>query len=149
MEDPDLPFADKEGKCRFFEAFFVLLAHLEQGTSHKDLIKKMGTLLTAGRYAIVREIMQGASLEAVQEFVLLATKCPSLTDHVKILQSLAEVVHPSLAKGSKQEESDQAVIWTTEEGYHNTKMRMQQIATVEMVENAKEIEIARSHGDLR
>jgi transcription elongation factor GreA-like protein/transcription elongation GreA/GreB family factor len=152
MGQSDLPFGDKEGKNRFFEAFFVLLSHLEQAATHKDLIKKMHNILTSGRYAIVREIMQGASAEVVQEFLLLSTKCHSLSDHdIKILHSLAEVVHPSLGKlRKKQEPSSEAnVIWTTEEGYKKVKERIQQIATVETVQNAKEIEVARSHGDLR
>jgi transcription elongation GreA/GreB family factor len=45
--------------------------------------------------------------------------------------------------------SDSNVIWTTAEGFKKVKDRMQQIATVETVQNAKEIETARSHGDLR
>jgi transcription elongation factor GreA-like protein/transcription elongation GreA/GreB family factor len=152
MADPKLPYADKEGKCRFFEAFFVLLSHLEHGGAHKDLVKKMVTILTGSRYAIVREIMQGASLEAVSEFVLLATKCHSISDHdIKILHSLAEVVHPSLGKMRKKSETapEDSVIWTTEAGYKKVKERIQQIATVETVANAKEIEVARAHGDLR
>lgn len=152
MTQPDLPFADKEGKNRFFEGFFGLLSHLEQSATHKDLIKKMHNILTTGRYALVREIMQGATLETVQEFLLLSTKCHSLSDHdLKILHSLAEVVHPSLGKLRKKQDasSENNVIWTTEEGYKKIKERIQQIATVDTVQNAKEIETARSHGDLR
>jgi transcription elongation factor GreA-like protein/transcription elongation GreA/GreB family factor len=152
MANPELPFSDKEGKCRFFEAFFVLLSHLEQAGAQKDLVKKMHTILTGSRYAVVREIMQGAPLETVSEFLLLATKCHSLSDHdIKILHSLAEVVHPSLTALRKKQEPVQEsnVIWTTEEGYKKVKDRIQKIATVETIENAKEIEVARSHGDLR
>jgi transcription elongation GreA/GreB family factor len=112
----------------------------------------MHNILSAGRYAIVRDIMQGANIETVQEFLLLATKCHSLSDHDnKILHSLAEVVHPSLGKIRKRQETstEPNVIWTTEEGYKKVQERIHQIATVETVQNAKEIEVARSHGDLR
>ncbi len=152
MTQKGLPFADKEGKNRFFEALFVLLNHVEQTTNHRDLVKKIHTILTQGRFAIVREIMQGANLETIQEFLLLASKCHSLSDHdQKILHSLAEVVHPSLAQTRKKQDnvSESNVIWTTEAGYKKVKDRIQQIATVETVQNAKEIETARSHGDLR
>ncbi len=152
MSTPNIPFSDKEGKNRFFEGFFVLLNNLENTSTHKDMIKKMHGLLTGGRYAIVREIMQGASLTAVQEFLLLATKCHSLEDHdIKILHSLAEVVHPSLAKTNSKKNAgpEESIIWTTDAGYKKIKDRMQQIATVETVENAREIEVARGHGDLR
>jgi len=152
IEKSDLPFGDKSGKNRFFEAFFVLLSHIEQSGMHKDLIKKMHQILTAGRYAVVRDILQGADIETVQEFLLLATKCHSLSDHdIKILHSLGEVVHPSLGKLRKKQDggSESNVIWTTEEGFNKIKARIQQIATVETVQNAKEIENARSHGDLR
>jgi transcription elongation factor GreA-like protein/transcription elongation GreA/GreB family factor len=152
ISEQGLPFGDKEGKNRLFESFFVLLNHVEQSTSHRDLVKKMHAILTNGRYNVVRDIMQGASLETIQEFLLLASKCHSLSDHdMKILHSLAEVVHPSLAQMRKKQDnaSDINVIWTTEAGYNKVKNRMQQIATVETVQNAKEIETARSHGDLR
>ncbi len=152
MTQSDLPYADKEGKNRFFEALFVLLNFVEQSTEHRELVKKINTILTQGRFAIVREIMQGASVETLQEFLLLASKCHSLSDHdQKILHSLAEVVQPSMARTRKKQDSvsESTVIWTTEEGLKKVKDRMQQIATVETVQNAKEIETARSHGDLR
>jgi transcription elongation factor GreA-like protein/transcription elongation GreA/GreB family factor len=147
-----LPFSDKEGKNRFFEALFVLLNYVEQATDHRDLVKKIHTILTQGRFEVVRDIMQDATLETIQEFLLLASKCHSLSDHdQKIFHSLAEVVHPSLAQTRKKQDnvSENNVIWTTEAGYKKVKDRIQQIATVETVQNAKEIETARSHGDLR
>ncbi|MBS0615240.1 MAG: GreA/GreB family elongation factor [Verrucomicrobia bacterium] len=147
--DPKAPYADKEGKCRFLEGFFVLLSHLEQTGTQKELVKKMNSLLTAGRYATIRDIFQGASLPMTQEFLLLATKCHSLSDHdIKILHSLAEVVHPSLRKKSESS-AENNVVWTTEEGFKKAKERMEQIATVEMIETAKEIEAARALGDLK
>lgn len=150
---PELPFGDQEGKNQFFESFLVLLSLLEQKEGARDLIKKMHALLTGGRFAIVRQIMQGASIDTCKEFLLLATKCQSLSDHdIKILHSLAEVVHPTLTKARRKGETPAAepqVIWTTQDGYQKLQKRIQQVATVETVENAKEIEVARSHGDLR
>ena len=144
-----LPYANDAGRTRFFESFLVLLSHVERDEAKKDLIKKIHTLLSAGRYAIVRQIMQVSSIEEVQEFLPLATKCHSLSDHdIKILYSLAEVVHPSLGKIKKQE-GDAGIIWTSQEGYQKLQQRIQQIATIETVQNAREIEVARSHGDLR
>jgi transcription elongation factor GreA-like protein/transcription elongation GreA/GreB family factor len=147
-----IPFSDKEGKNRLFDAFFVVLHHVEQMPTERELVKKMHTILIAGRYAVVRDILQGASLEMAREFLLLSTKCHSLTDHdLKILHSLAEVVHPSLGKMRKSQDTqgDDNVVWTTEAGFNKVKARIQEIATVETIENAREIEVARSHGDLR
>lgn len=154
MTQSSLPFTDQEGKNRFFESLLILLSYLEQRGAQRELIKKIHAILSGDRYAIVRQIMQQAGLKEVKEFLLLATKCHSLSDHdIKILHSLAEVVHPSLAKTSKRREAPAAdegqIIWTTKEGYQKLQHRIQQIATVETVENAKEIEVARSHGDLR
>lgn len=148
-----LPFADNEGKNRFFEGLLILLDFLEKKAQHRDLAKKILSLLTADRYKIVRDIMDHSGLEEVKEYLLLATKCSSLSDHdIKILHSLGAVVHPSLARLRKDKDrvvADENVIWTTQEGYQKTQLRMQQIATVETVSNAKEIEAARAHGDLR
>lgn len=148
-----LPFSDKDGKNRFFEGLLILLDHLEQKPQHRDLAKKILSIITGERYKIVREIMHESSLEEVKEYLLLATKCESFTDHdIKILHSLAEVVHPTLARFRKEKERNQTeenTIWTTQEGYLKVQQRIQQIATVETVHNAREIEAARALGDLR
>jgi transcription elongation factor GreA-like protein/transcription elongation GreA/GreB family factor len=148
-----LPFADEQGKNRFFEGILILLDFVEEKPQHRDMAKKIISLLIADRYKIVRDIMQHSTLEEVKEYLLLATKCSSLTDHdIKILHSLGEVVHPSLSRLRKDKEThaaDENVIWTTQEGFQKTQLRIQQIATVETVNNAKEIETARAHGDLR
>lgn len=146
----ELPFSDKEGQCQFFEAFLVLYSYLENKAESKDLLKKMYTILSGKRYAIVRQIMAGSSLEFIKEFLLLASKCQSLSDHdMKILRSLAEVANPALGKERTKSASDQHVIWTTEEAYLRVQEQVRHIGTVEIVENAREIETARGHGDLR
>lgn len=148
-----LPFADKEGKNDFFEGLFILLDHLEQKPNYRDLAKKIIALITGDRYKIVRDIMQHSSLEEIKEYLLLATKCDTLTDHdIKILHSLAEVVYPALARLRQDKDRaapEEQVIWATQAGYLKVQARIQQIATVETVSNAKEIEAARALGDLR
>jgi transcription elongation GreA/GreB family factor len=63
---------------------------------------------------------------------------------------LAAVAHPSLAKLNQEDQaSEEQVLWTTQQGFLKTQQRVQQIATVETVQNAREIEAARAHGDLR
>ncbi len=148
----DLPFHDKEGQCLFFESFLILLSYVEGRTEYRDLTKKMYNLLSGKRYAIVRAIIEGTSLEFIKEFLLLVSKCHTFSDHdLKILRSLAEVVHPSLAAPKKQrgKDLDSQVNWTTEEGYFRIQERLKHIGTVEIVETAREIEAARALGDLR
>lgn len=148
----DVPFSDKEGLCQFFEAFFILYSIIESKPEYRDLVKKMYNLISGKRYAVVRSIIEGTSLEFIKEFLLLVSKCQTLSDHdVKILRSLAEVVHPSLAaaKSRKGAHNEANVIWTTEAGYLKTQDRARQLGTVEVVENAREIEAARALGDLR
>lgn len=147
---PDARLGGKITKVRLFEGLLILLSAIELDPEYKELTRKIHGMLSAGRYAIVREIMQEASLEDVKEFLLLVTKCHTLGDHdLKILHSLAEVAHPSLAKKGTVQDSASQEIWTTQEGYQKLKARIEKIATVETVENAREIEVARSHGDLR
>ena len=151
LSSDQYPFSDSDGKNRFFESFFILLYYLETKGTNKELIKKMHTFLSSGRFANVRSIFQNASEEVIKEMLLIASKCSTLSDHdLKILYSLAEVVHPSLGKLKKESNEDEEnCIWTTSEGFQKIKDRIEKIATVETVENAKEIEIARAHGDLR
>lgn len=149
VDGEDVPFADKQGQCDFLEHFLILLSVLESKPEYRDLIKKMYNLLSGKRFQMVRNVIEGTSLEFIQEFLLLVSKCRSLSDHdKKILRSLAEVVHPSLS-GKRRSRVDENVIWTTEEGYQRIQERLRQLGTVEVVENAREIEAARSHGDLR
>ena len=154
MKSSHIPYADQEGRNRFFESFLILLSSLEQIPGNRELIKKMLKFLTAGRYSNVRKIFQKAPKPMVQEFLLLSTKCHSLSDHdIKIFHSLAEIVHPSLAKlgkkYSEEEEGTDDVIWATEKGYQKIQERLRHLAGFETIENAKEIEVACSHGDLR
>lgn len=151
-DEEELPFSDKNGQCQFFDGFLILFSYIESKPEYRELAKKMYNLLSGKRYAIVRAIIEGTSLEFIKEFLLLVSKCQTLSDHdIKILRSLAEVVHPSLAtkshKGARH--SDSNVIWTTEKGYFKTQDRIKQIGTVEVIENAREIEAARALGDLR
>lgn len=148
----DLPFSDKEGQCRFFEAFLILFSYLEQELNAKELIKRMYLLLSGNRYAVVREVIEGTSIEFIKEFLLLVAKCQTLTDHdLKILRSLSEVIHPSLARKKLRKEShlDGHILWATEKGLHKIQEQAQHIATIEMVLTAREIEAARELGDLR
>lgn len=149
-DDSDIPFSDKKGKCQLFEAFFILLSAIESKAEYKELTKKMYTMLLAKRYAIVRQLIEGTSLDFVKEFLLLVSKCQTFNDHdLTILRSLAEVVHPSLAKPKAGKTLETNVLWTTEAGYLKTQERAKQIGTVDVVENAREIEAARALGDLR
>lgn len=147
----ELPYGDKSGQGLFFESFLILLNAIESKPEYKDLTKKMYNFVLAKRYAIVRSIIEGTSLDFLKEFLLLASKCQTFTDHdQKILRSLAEVVHPSLAAAKTRKGSQDAnVIWTTEAGYLKTQERAKQIGTIEILENAREIEAARALGDLR
>ena len=144
-------YADQEGMDRFLEGFFILLYVMESKPECRDFVKRMHSFLQSGRYVFIRRIFQHSSLEHVKEILLLSTKCHTLSDHdVRILYSLAEVVHPSigaLKKGIQEEEIDH--IWTTPEGFEKIKNRLEQIANVEIIENAREIEEARALGDLR
>jgi transcription elongation factor GreA len=138
--------ADQE---RFFESFLLLLATLERRRECKDVVRKMLSLFTGQRFKIVRNLLKGTDIAYAREFLLLASKCQSLDTHdQKILHSLFDVVHGIPGKG-QEHGWESSVVWTTEEGYRQVKERIQHIGTVEVVENAREIEEARAHGDLR
>ncbi len=149
IDKKNLPFADREGKSRFFESFLILLDHLSHKSEFKDLVKRMVSLITNDRYKMIRDVFKQTTVPEVQEFLLLFTKCTPLTDHdIKIIYSLAEVAHPTLAQGQKKKWQEE-ILWATEESYLKAKKRIEQIATIETVQNAKEIEEARALGDLR
>lgn len=144
-------FQDQVGKALAFEAFLILFHSLDLKQEARDLSKKMYNLITSDRYQVVRNFLKDSDLHFVKEFLLLASKCQAFSDHdKKILHSLAAVVHPSLAKANENVHThDQNVLWTTQEGYSKVHERIKQIGTIEMIANAKEVEVARGHGDLR
>lgn len=144
-----VPFNDKESGYKFLEAFLILLHFVENKPEYRDLSKKMVQLLIGQRFLVIRTMIEGAPVDYLQEFLLIASKCQCFSRHdLKILQNLAEVAQPSMAK-KKKENKEEDVIWTTPEGYQKIKERVQHIGTVETVENAREIEAARALGDLR
>lgn len=150
--EEELPYGgEKEAQCDLFEAFLTLLHLLERSGDQRDLIKKMYSLFCNDRYLIVRNVLEGSSLPFAQEFLLLASKCRTFSDHdLKILQSLAGVAHPSLVSGRGEEEmAKEELLWTTEAGYHKVQERLRELGTVEAIKNAREVEEARAHGDLR
>ncbi len=153
LKDPDEhPLTDAKNKNKFYEGLMILLDHLYLKPEYKDLTKKIVNMLTSDRFQLIRDYFEKASLEEVKEFLLLSTKCSILTDHdVKIIHSLGEVVYPTLKSMRKIEVSEETpdVIWTTKEGYLKIQKKITEIGTVETVQNAQEIEEARSHGDLR
>jgi transcription elongation factor GreA-like protein/transcription elongation GreA/GreB family factor len=152
MAGEELPYGtDKEAQCACFEAFLILLHLLERVEEQRDTVKKIYGMLCGDRYKIIRDVLDGSSLAFAQEFLLLVTKCRTFSDHdLKIMDSLARVAHPSLDGGRKPGgEEEERVIWTTEEGYHKVQERIRELSTVEAVKNAREVEEARSHGDLR
>ena len=144
----EMPLSGKDEAFRWLESFLILMHQSEHITEYRDLVKKMYHMLTAKRYQLVRELLKESSIDFAREFLLLVSKCHTLNDHDQtIMRSLAEVVHPQLAK--PKEVVEEVVIWTTEEGYRRLAGRIEEIGTVETVDNAKEIESARELGDLR
>ena len=147
-KDTDLPFSDKQSKCTFLEYFLILFHFLELKPENRDLLKKMYSLLATKQFAVVRSIIEHSDFSFIQEFLLLVSKCHTIKDHDrKVLRSLAEVVHPSLAK--KKGSKHSSIVWTSEEGLLKVQERIKHIGTIEIVEVAKEIEVARALGDLR
>lgn len=143
-------YNDVHGRHQFFEYLLILLNYIENKPEFRELVKKIYQLISGQRYLLVRNTLEGASLEYIKEVLLLVTKCQTLTDHdIKIIRSLAEVANPALAGEKPKKRHDSHVIWTTEKGYMSTQERIKQIGTVETVENAREIEAARALGDLR
>lgn len=150
--DEDVLYRDKVGQCHFFEALLILLHQLELLPEYRESVKKIYSLITAGRYQLVRDVLEESPIEFAQEFLLLISKSHTFSPHdVKIMHALAEVVHPSLASQSTREKESEVaeVLWTTEEGYKKLRARLEEIANREMVDNARDLEQAREHGDLR
>ncbi|MBI5346167.1 MAG: GreA/GreB family elongation factor [Chlamydiae bacterium] len=149
-EELNESFGKKEIKNKLFEGFLILLDHVEQKAEERDMAKKMVAMLTGDRYAIIRKIFLNSALEEVKEYLLLVTKCSILTDHdIKIIHSLAKVSHPSIEGDKYIDKETDDIIWVTQEGYEKIKNKITKLSTVDTIENAKEIEEARSHGDLR
>lgn len=144
----DIPFNDEHSMQLFLESYLILLHYIEDKPEYRDLVKKMQNQLTGNKFEMIRSVIHGASVEYLREFLLLSSKCISLTKHdLRVLHSLAEIVQPALAQKKEKVEDD--VIWTTSEGYQKLQQRVQTLGTTEMIENAREIEEARAHGDLR
>jgi transcription elongation factor GreA-like protein/transcription elongation GreA/GreB family factor len=148
-DNGDLPFSDDKGRWKFFEGLFVLYHALENVSEQRTLLKKVYGIISAKRFELVRRLLQGTTLEEGREFTLLVSKCHTLGDHdIQILHSLARVVHPQLG-AKRTDEMDEEVLWTSAESYQRMRQKLEHLSTVEVAANARDIETARAHGDLR
>ncbi len=146
----ELLYSNKEGLMLFFESLFVLLYHIENKAEYNDLVKKVHAFISKKHYQLFRDNIADTPIEFVREILLLVTKCQAFDNHdFKTFLSLAKVVHPKLEDHQGSSDDEENIIWTTQEGYHKIQERIHHIATVETVQNAKEIEVARAYGDLR
>jgi Uncharacterized N-terminal domain of the transcription elongation factor GreA len=146
----NIPFQSREGLEKATEAYLLAIHSIENKPQEKELTKKMINFLTAGRWSVVRQILQGSKRTFLEEFLLLASKCHSFSEQdLKILRSLAAVVDPSLNQDDKKRDQDDQIVWTTEASLQKAQERVKHLGTVEIVDNAREIEVARAHGDLR
>jgi transcription elongation factor GreA len=130
-----------------------LIHKIEHDSQYRDLLKKMYNFITTKRYEVLRQLIDGTSLEFIHEFLLLVSKCHVFNDQEKkTFRALCQVVHPSLAPIKESKAATQLSghnLWTTEAGYNRTQERIKYIATIEMIENSREVEAARALGDLR
>ena len=151
VSNDDIPYADKEGRGLFLEGLLTLLSSIENDPNHKDLTKRIYNLLTAERFKVIRELIEGMKKPFLNEFLLLASKCQTFSHHdQKVLRSLAAVVDPSFStKESIEDRLNPQIFWVTQESMMKMQEKIKHIGTVEMVEVAKEIEAARALGDLR
>ncbi|WP_108896801.1 GreA/GreB family elongation factor [Chlamydia serpentis] len=139
---------DKEVLRLFLESALNFM-YLVASTPHKELGRKIHHFLVGQRYLAVRQMIESASLSFLKEFLLLSSKCPQFSSgDLNVFQSLAEVVQPALKK-SKSSIEEEDILWSTSESFSRMKTKLQSLVGKEMVDNAKEIEDARSLGDLR
>lgn len=147
QNNPQLPYGTGPGASTLFEHFLILMHLIEEKIQLRPLMKKMHNALSADRYRLIRKVMKEFPLEDIQEFLLLISKCHQFPKHdMKIFHSLAETEHPSLANDRQEKEE---ILWITQPGYQKLQKTLERLGTVEMVENARDIETARAHGDLR
>lgn len=149
----DIPYGDKEGICLWFDCFLVLLSSIENDANLKDLRKRMFNLITNKHYFNLRYIFESTSEQWMQEFLLLLSKCMVFEDNDrKIFNSLAQVVHPHVGVAEMKQKvprQDTHIFWTTEASYQRAQADATRIATIDVIENAREVESARALGDLR
>lgn len=152
MSDSSLPMSDLQGRAKVIEAYLISLQYAERYKKTLPLAKKMVQILTQKKFAITRKMIEGMDKDFLSEFLLLISKCHSFTQHdIKIMHSLVHVVCPEIKElENKEEDSYEAeILWTSQEGLKKLQAKLHHLSTVEMVDVAKEIEEARSHGDLR
>jgi transcription elongation factor GreA-like protein/transcription elongation GreA/GreB family factor len=149
----DIPYGDKEGLWLWFDCFLVLLNAIENDPTQKDVVKKMMHIITNKHYFNLRFIFEGTTEEWIEEFLLLLSKCMVFEDSDrKIFNSLAQVVHPNagvVETKQKPARQDHHIFWSTDQSYQNARQEANRIATVDIIENAREVEAARALGDLR
>lgn len=136
----------------YLESVLKLLNIVENRPQEKEFAKKIYSLLTDKRWELVRDILPGADITYLKEMLLLASKCHTFSDNdLKILRSLSEVVCEDLKKASRKHEpqEENIIFWALPSTVEKKTSRLKEITEVDLIENSKDIETARAHGDLR
>ncbi len=149
LQKAELPFSTIDGKSKCFESFLILLAHINDKDNYSELTKKMIALIISNKFELIRIIFKHSSIEQVKEFILLITKCSKMNSYdIQVIKSLSYVIYPNLNKEKRKPEKKE-IIFATPHSFKKMKEKIQYIATIEILDNAKEIEEARAHGDLK
>ncbi|WP_108623694.1 GreA/GreB family elongation factor [Candidatus Similichlamydia epinepheli] len=147
-----ISFLDKGKLCNLLEAILVLLHQIENISTHREITRKIHSVLTNNRYMTIRKVIDQTSIDFMKEFLLLVSKCHTFSSHdLHIIQSLAEVVHPEMKEFKKLSQSSpiqEDTIWTTEAGMELVRKKINKLYS-EILKSANEIEDARALGDLR
>lgn len=128
----------------------LLLEQLNKQNSNKEIRRKMLSLVKNEHYELIRNVFSQASKEDIQDTLLIASKsCVFAPNEMLLLRALASAVHPSIENKNASAHEEKVEMWTTQKGYEKAFSRLKHITENEVMHLAKEIEIARSYGDLR
>lgn len=148
QEDGIFDAEDQSLRHTLLEKAFEFMYEVSSSEQYRELGKKVHHFLVAGRYLMIRKTIVGASLEYLQELLLLSTKCPQFSSaDINALQGVSEVVQPKLKQ--KKDVVVEDIFWTTAAMLDTMKEKLAHLSGKEMIDNAKEIEDARALGDLR
>ena len=69
-EENEIPYQNQRGRNQFFESFLILFSALENQPEYRELLKKMYTMLSGKRYALVRKLLQETGIDCKRVITL-------------------------------------------------------------------------------
>lgn len=141
----------QENSINHLNDMIKMINDIDSNQEHKAIFKKALVVLRKDGYKYIREAFACCKAKTARDFLTMCEQCHEVAIHdLRVIKSIALSIFPEELEFLKTKSvSKEDVVWTTRSGLQAAQDKANDIMSKKLIENAKEIKIAREYGDLR